>query len=86
MLFEQQMNPLSWVIHKLHTSMHYGQQCWTEARSSTAVAKDLRPTATVAEVEAIPTAEGLIGSFHSFFSKMEAEMCFSLHRCHLRLN
>ena len=26
------------------------QQCWTEDRKSTAVAEDLRPTATVAEV------------------------------------
>ena len=25
-------------------------QCWTKGRSSTAVAEDLRPTATVAEV------------------------------------
>ena len=25
-------------------------QCWTEGRSSTAVAEDFRPTATVAEV------------------------------------
>ena len=76
MLFEQQMNPLSWVIHKLHTSMHYGQQCWTEARSSTAVAEDLRPTATVAEVEAIPTAEGLIGSFLRFFPKWRLKYVF----------
>ena len=50
-----------------------------------AVAEDLRPTATVAEVKAISTAEGLICSFLSFFSKMEAEMFFfSLHKCHLR--
>jgi hypothetical protein len=27
-----------------------GVQCWTEGRSSTAVAEDFRPTATVAEV------------------------------------
>ena len=27
-----------------------GIQCWTEGQSSTAVAEDLRPTATVAEV------------------------------------
>ena len=26
------------------------KQCWTEGRSSTAVAEDFRPTATVAEV------------------------------------
>ena len=59
-------------------------QCWTEGRSSTAVAKDLRPTATVAEV--LGHSYGFIGSFLSFFSKMEAEMCFSLHKHHLRLN
>ena len=38
------------------------------------------------KLEAIPTAEGLICSFLISFSKMEAEMCFSLHRCHFRLN
>ena len=44
-----------------------------------AVAEDLRPTAPAT------VAEDFIGSFLSFFSKMEAEMCFSLHRCHLIL-
>ena len=51
-------------------------QCWTKGRRSTAVAEELRPTATatVAKVWGIPTAVGLICSFPSFFSKMEAEM------------
>ena len=30
-------------------SIHKGQ-CWTEGKRSTAIAEDLRPTATVAEV------------------------------------
>ena len=36
-------------------------QCWTKGQSSTAVAKDLRPTAPA------KVAEGIIGSFLSFF-------------------
>ena len=31
-------------------------------------------------------AEGFLVVFVGFFFKMEAEMCFSLYRCHLRLN
>ena len=42
--------------------------CWTKGRCSTAVAEDLRPTAPAT------VAEDFIGSFLSFFSKMEAEM------------
>ena len=48
-----------------------------------AVAEDLRPTVT--EVGGNALAEGLFGSFLSFFEK-KAEMCFSLHRYHSRLN
>ena len=62
-------------------------QCWTEGRSSTAVAEDLGPTATATVAEVLGHSYGrrfllvvFLGS-----SKMEAEMCFSLHRCHLRL-
>ena len=62
-------------------------QCWTEGRSSTAVAEDFRPTATATMAEVLGHSYGrrfllvvFLGS-----SKMEAEMCFSLHRCHLRL-
>ena len=63
------------------------KQCWTEGRSSTAVAEDLGPTATATVAEVLGHSYGrrfllvvFLGS-----SKMEAEMCFSLHRCHLRL-
>ena len=62
-------------------------QCWTEGRSSTAVAEDLRPTATATVAEVLGHSYGrrfllvvFLGS-----SKMEAEICFSLHMCHLRL-
>ena len=37
---------------KLGTQLHgHKNQCWTEGRSSTAVAEDLRPTATVTVAE-----------------------------------
>ena len=57
-------------------------QCWTEGRSSTAVAEDLGPTATATVAEVFCHSYGrrfllvvFLGS-----SKMEAEMCFSLRR------
>ena len=53
---------------KIGRGKHYKIQCWTEGRSSTALAEDLRPTDTAT------VAEGLICSFLSFFSKMEAEI------------
>ena len=70
---------------KLHNVLGY--QCWTEGRSSTAVAEDLGPTATATVAEVLGHSYGrrfLLVVFHGS-SKMEAEMCFSLHRCHLRL-
>ena len=61
-------------------------QCWTEGRSSTAVAEDLGLTAMVAEV--LGHSYGGRFSLVVFLgsSKMEAEMCFPLHRCHLKFN
>ena len=62
-------------------------QCWTKGRSSTAVAEDLGPTATatVAEVFCHSYGQRFLLVVFLGSSKMEAEMCFSLHRCHLRL-
>ena len=62
-------------------------QCWTEGRSSTAVAEDLGPTATatVAEVWGHSYGRRFLLVVFLGSSKMEAEMCFSLHMCHLRL-
>ena len=64
-----------------------GTQCWTEGRSSTAVAEDLGPTATatVAEVWGHSYGRRFLLVVFLGSSKMEAEMCFSLHMCHLRL-
>ena len=44
--------PVLYTVSLLSPFLYYIQQCWTEGRSSTAVAEDLRPTATatVAEV------------------------------------
>ena len=60
------------------------QQCWTVGRSSTAVAEDLGPTATVAEVFCHSYGRRFLLVVFLGSSKMEAEMCFSLHRCYLR--
>ena len=56
----------------------YKKQCWTEGRSSTAVAEDLGPTATATVAEVFCHSYGrrfllvvFLGS-----SKMEAKMCF----------
>ena len=53
-------------------------QCWTKGRSSTAIAKDLRPiaTATVAEIWPFLRPKVLFVPILRFFSKMEAEMHF----------
>ena len=55
-------------------------QCWTEGRSSTAVAEDFRPTATVAKVLGHSYGRRFLLVVFLGSSKMEAEMCFSLHR------
>ena len=41
---------LEWTIVDILHDTYPMNQCWTEGRSSTAVAEDLGPTATVAEV------------------------------------
>ena len=38
------------IILSLSSVMMTNEQCWTKGQISTAVAKDIRPTATVAEV------------------------------------
>ena len=50
-----------------------------------AVAEDLGPTATVAEVWGHSYGRRFLLVVFLGSSKMEAEMRFSLHRCHLRL-
>ena len=54
---------------------------------SCTVAEDLGPTATATVAEVLGHSYGrrfLLVVFLGF-SKLEAEMCFSLHMCHLRL-
>ena len=60
-------------------------QCWTEGRSSTAVAEGLGPTATVAKVLGHSYGQRFLLVIFLSSSEMKAEMCFSLHMCHLRL-
>ena len=66
----------------MNKSTYLLTQCWTEGRSSTAVAEDLGPTATatVAEVWGHSYGRRFLLVVFLGSSKMEAEMCFSLHR------